>query len=351
MLRRVALVACGLALLGCTLALASSQYIDGALLADAAAAPERFQAAGANATHVAGGDSAFEAPAFAASPGGQGAGRRARILADIRAENAWKNDLVLWVLPPGWRERMPTLVQSWARNWVLCMGLYFAVGAAWAYYTYYCFGDRLYPPGHIPGAGDMLEQMKVAMVAMPVYAMLPAATEYAVEQGWTVAYARVSDVGLPRFVAYFAAYMACVEFFVYWQHRLLHDVRVGYRLLHYIHHKYNKEHTLSPFAGLAFHPLDGILQALPYSWTLLFVPMHFLTHELLLFATAVWTTNIHDCLHGKVDPIMGAGYHTIHHTTYRHNYGHYFTYMDRLFGTLITPEQFDQQQGASSKTD
>lgn len=32
------------------------------------------------------------------------------------------------------------------------------------------------------------------------------------------------------------------------------------RTLHYIHHKYNKEHTLSPFAGLAFHPLDGILQ-------------------------------------------------------------------------------------------
>ena len=33
------------------------------------------------------------------------------------------------------------------------------------------------------------------------------------------------------------------------------------RLLHFIHHKYNKEHSMSPFAGLAFHPLDGIIQA------------------------------------------------------------------------------------------
>jgi hypothetical protein len=41
-------------------------------------------------------------------------------------------------------------------------------------------------------------------------------------------------------------------------------------------------------------------QAVPYTWTLLYCPMHFLTHELLLFATGVWTTNIHDCLHGKV---------------------------------------------------
>lgn len=72
------------------------------------------------------------------------------------------------------------------------------------------------------------------------------------------------------------------------------------RKLHYIHHAYNKEHTLSPFAGLAFHPIDGILQAIPYFWTLFLVPAHALTFELLLFATAIWTTNIHDCLHGKV---------------------------------------------------
>ncbi len=71
------------------------------------------------------------------------------------------------------------------------------------------------------------------------------------------------------------------------------------RWFHNIHHKYNKEHTLSPFAGLAFHPLDGILQAVPYCWTLFYMPMHFLTFELLLFATGVWTTNIHDCIHGR----------------------------------------------------
>lgn len=135
-------------------------------------------------------------------------------------------------------------------------------------------------------------------------------------------------------------------------------------------------------------------QALPYSWTLFYVPMHFLTHELLLFFTSIWTTNIHDNLHAKVRPattacrpqrarhahagrsdflpsdawllrrslvhaaprrawldavgsrcacprpprwppplqiapVMGAGYHTIHHTLYNYNYGHYFTFVDR----------------------
>ena len=158
----------------------------------------------------------------------------------------------------------------------------------------------------------------MAVWAIPGYAVLPAVTEWVVEGGHTLAYTRVDSVGLPKFIAYFAAYMACIEVAVYWTHRILHEHRPSYRhvlpwllaallafcqhwslpgqqleletsiserpapesecnadshlasltggctrrLLHYIHHKYNKEHTLSPFAGLAFHPVDGVLQVL-----------------------------------------------------------------------------------------
>lgn len=92
-------------------------------------------------------------------------------------------------------------------------------------------------------------------------------------------------------------------------------------------------------SGLAFHPLDGILQALPHSLCLFFMPIHFTTHLVLIFIEGIWTANIHDCIHGKLWPVMGAGYHTIHHTTYRHNYGHYTIWMDWLFGTLHNPEE------------
>lgn len=79
------------------------------------------------------------------------------------------------------------------------------------------------------------------------------------ENGWTKAYARIDSVGLPAYVGYFCLYMLSVEFGVYWMHRSLHWGPL-YKYLHWDHHKYNKEHTLSPFAGLAFHPIDGILQ-------------------------------------------------------------------------------------------
>ena len=82
-----------------------------------------------------------------------------------------------------------------------------------------------------------------------------------------------------------------------------------YKLLHHTHHIYNKEHTLSPFAGLAFNAWDGILQAVPYVWTLFYVPCHALSHEVALFLTAFWTTNIHDCLIVDAFPVCEPSKH------------------------------------------
>ncbi|MEW5300108.1 MAG: hypothetical protein WDW36_003062 [Sanguina aurantia] len=180
----------------------------------------------------------------------------------------------------------------------------------------------------MPGQTDVFEQIKISNLSMPIYAILPMVVEMAAEKGWTMAYPRVDNVGIPAYLLYFTLYMLSIKW--------------AYKALHHVHHAYNKEHTLSPFAGLAFHPVDGILQALPYAWSLFFIPTHFLTHEILLFVTGIWTTNIHDCLHGKVWPVMGAGYHTIHHTTYKHNYGHYFIFMDQMFGTLESPEEHEE---------
>lgn len=94
---------------------------------------------------------------------------------------------------------------------------------------------------------------------------------------------------------------------------------------------------LFEWAGLAFHPVDGILQAIPHLFALFLIPTHFRTHIVLLFFEVVWTANIHDGIHAQMWPVLGAGYHTIHHTRYRYNYGHYSIWMDWMFGTLLDP--------------
>ena len=202
--------------------------------------------------------------------------------------------------------------------------------------------------GKHPSWAAMRAQMVVSCKAIPLYTLLPPLSEHLILSGYTRCYGRISTVGFGAYVAHVALYMLSVEFGVYWQHRKLHEVRWAYQWLHRIHHVYNKEHTLSPFAGLAFHPLDGLLQAVPYVWSLFLVPCHYFTHEVLLFLTGVWTANIHDCIHGRCEPIMGAAYHTIHHTDYKSNYGHYTTLFDGLFGTLMRPE-LPQADGDAKK--
>mmetsp|Transcript_49043 Transcript_49043/g.83810 ORF Transcript_49043/g.83810 Transcript_49043/m.83810 type:complete len:139 (-) Transcript_49043:369-785(-) len=119
-------------------------------------------------------------------------------------------------------------------------------------------------------------------------------------------------------------------------HRTLHENKFLYKHVHGLHHKYNMGHgkELSPWASVAFNPLDGVLQASPYVAFLFVVPCHYLTHMFMLFFTAIWATNIHDGLVGDTEPIMGSKYHTIHHTHYHYNYGQFFIFCDWFWGTL-----------------
>ncbi|KAH7847446.1 hypothetical protein Vadar_026161 [Vaccinium darrowii] len=95
---------------------------------------------------------------------------------------------------------------------------------------------------------------------------------------------------------------------------------------------------------MAKNPLDGVLEALPHVIPIFLLPTHFKTHLILIFMEAIWAANLHDCINVKLWPVMGAGYHTIHHITYRHNYGNYTIWMDWMFGTLRPPADDEKKE-------
>merc|ERR1711998_161572 len=147
----------------------------------------------------------------------------------------------------------------------------------------------------------------------------------------TKAYFYIDEVGgWGYFWVYFVLYIACVELGIYWMHRTLHTNKFLYKYVHGLHHKYNQALTLTPWASIAFNPLDGILQASPYVFFLFFVPVHYFTHVFLLFFSGIWATNIHDAVWGDSEPVMGAKYHTVHHTHFHYNFGQFFVFCDRI---------------------
>ena len=114
----------------------------------------------------------------------------------------------------------------------------FSKKGIWVYYIYFVFGSTLFPGTSKEGAGlsmpprsAVLEQIRVASRAMPLYALLPSVVESLAERGATASFSRVDrDVGgiLPH-VLLVACYMTFVEWGVYWVHRGLHDWKTGYR--------------------------------------------------------------------------------------------------------------------------
>jgi lathosterol oxidase len=174
----------------------------------------------------------------------------------IRAHNIWKNELVLGaVLPPAWREALPHAAQTWLRNCLLAAAICVLPGAAWI-----AAQALRGAPGAGPGGLSLLSrpsihaQLLASFRAIPGVTLLPTAVEAAAEAGWTRAYARVSDASSPAaYVISLVIYMLAVEYGVYLVHRTMHSVPWLYKNVHCVHHAFNKEHTMSPFAGLAVH--------------------------------------------------------------------------------------------------
>ena len=182
-----------------------------------------------------------------------------------------------------------------------------------------------------PASSKEIErQITTAAQAIPSYALLPTLIDILIDLGITRAYTGVFSRGLIGYIFNVLCHLLFVEFAVYWIHRMLHDK--SYYWIHRLHHSF-REH-LTPFAGLAFNPADGLLQACPYLLALFFIPIHRGTHKLMLFCTGLWTSFIHSEDKTKYRFVLGPLHHKIHHQTYNYNFGHYTQLMDSLFGTL-----------------
>jgi len=210
---------------------------------------------------------------------------------------------------------------TYLRDLLAGSALYYATAGLWHAYIYGLYGDYFFGAQGFerPSGATIRDQVQLAQASMFLYAALPVFSEWLIESGWTLCYFDVAEVGgWPQYAAFTLLYLALVEVGIYWMHRTLHENKWLYKHVHALHHKYNKPSTLSPWASVAFNPIDGILQASPYVACLFLVPCHYLTHVVMVFFTAVWATNIHDAMDGDTEPIMGSKYHTLHHTHYHY---------------------------------
>ncbi|GAF78505.1 unnamed protein product, partial [marine sediment metagenome] len=133
-----------------------------------------------------------------------------------------------------------------------------------------------------------------------------------------------------------------VDFFKYWYHRWTHEVPVLWRF-HSIHHSLDR---LEMLRASYFYPIDVFLTVAIGTFTMLMVGASYeiiIFHNVFAGITGLLNHSNADLHCGFFDHFLNSpGHHRVHHSVEEpgvsSNYGSFFNFADRMFGTRHLPE-------------
>lgn len=156
--------------------------------------------------------------------------------------------------------------------------------------------------------------------------------------GWSKIYTSIDQYGIGYLLFSFAALIVLHDAYFYWMHRLMHHPRL-FKIFHLVHHRSNNP---TPWASLAFHPLEALVEIAIIPFLVIVMPFH----PVVLFAFATWSLTWNIVGHlgfelfpaGWVDhPVLKwlntSTHHNLHHHYSKGNYSLYFNWWDRWLGT------------------
>jgi lathosterol oxidase len=185
-------------------------------------------------------------------------------------------------------------------------------------------------------------EIRQAVGAMPWIAFLTTPFFFAEIRGYSKLYDTLGDApGHWYNYAQFPFFLIFTDFLIYFIHRGLHHPSI-YKMLHKAHHKWIMP---TPYASVAFHPVDGFMQSLPYHLFPFVFPLQKFAYLGLFIFVQIWTVLIHDGEYVANGTILnGAACHSLHHSRFEFNYGQYTTFWDRVCGTYLRPadEMFEK---------
>ncbi|KAH8083646.1 C-5 sterol desaturase [Filobasidium floriforme] len=227
------------------------------------------------------------------------------------------------------RQLVSLFFLAWSSSFLLYMGV-----SILSYY--YLFDRRLeHHPRFLKNQIKM--EIDMSLRSQPIIAALIVPWFVAEIRGKTLMYDNFSDYGAGWFQGTMAVFLLFTDFCIYWIHRWLHIPAI-YKRLHKPHHKWV---VPTPFASLAFHPLDGYAQSVPYHLVVFILPVHKWIYLGLFVIINLWTIVIHDgdMISGHLleKYINSPAHHTLHHMYFTCNYGQYFTWADSWGGSYRPP--------------
>ena len=191
-----------------------------------------------------------------------------------------------------------------------------------------------------PKTGDYWWEIFFSTLSIVIFSVPPLIMLYSdTIRPHTTFYSDISTYGWPYAILAFPLMLLIHDTYFYWMHRLMHHPKL-FRLFHVVHHKSSNP---SPWAAYSFHPFEAIVESLIFVIFLFTIPINSI--HLTTFFVFSLIYNVYGHLGFELYPKRFSGHwlgkwintsvcHNMHHQYFKGNYGLYFTFWDRMMGTL-----------------
>ncbi|OJW81433.1 MAG: hypothetical protein BGO69_13885 [Bacteroidetes bacterium 46-16] len=190
-----------------------------------------------------------------------------------------------------------------------------------------------------PASKDYAREISYSLLTVFIFAAVPALMLLTPFRQYTQYYRDIDAHSRLWFWLAFPIMFLLHDAYFYFAHRFMHHPKV-FRAFHLVHHKSTNP---SPFAAFAFHPLEALVEAGIFAVFVMVMPLH--PWHLFVFFFVMIVYNVYGHLGWELYPkgfskhpigkwINTSMSHNQHHQYFTGNYGLYFLWWDRWFGTL-----------------
>lgn len=191
----------------------------------------------------------------------------------------------------------------------------------------------------IPSKKDIKREVILSLSTIFIFSICATLMYQLVKGGYTLFYYDWSSYSTGY---HFLSFFLCLLFhdtYFYWAHRLMH----WKPLFKHFHIGHHRSRVPTPWAALAFQPLEALVQFGTFAIVVLIVPIHPIVFTIYIIFDSIANTAAHNGFElvpkwiSKI-PILKLGntvtHHEIHHQDFNSNYGAFYNIWDRIMGTF-----------------
>lgn len=191
----------------------------------------------------------------------------------------------------------------------------------------------------LPGNKDYLREILYSCITAAVFASIGYIVFVTPVSHYTQAYFDISKHSSAYFLFSILLMILVHDTYFYWTHRWMHR-RSVFKIVHRVHHLSTNP---SPWAAMAFHPIEAVIEGSVIALIAFLFPVHPLAIGIFLLFMMIY--NVYGHLGYELYPrgfsktrlgkwVNTSVNHNMHHQSVQGNYGLYFLWWDRWMNTL-----------------